>query len=397
VEFAVDDHVWQYLRLRLDTDTSAAKRWARRQALEDARNARGRRTDTVHRLNETIQVWRDAGKLGEALEAARDAVAATHLSGERPAEALALATLADLQADIGNIEEASALAEAACEVNGAAAPARALRCLGRVARQRGQADEGERKLEQALAAARQGRDAAEEARVVIEQALTFAHTDPARSIAAADEAFALCQHYQGRAAILWASLLTGASFARSNALLACGRAQEASDCLTEAARRASDDQALWLAWLSWLLGTAALALDERDERHAAIEASAEAIERFSAMSHHYGAGWSRLLLGRVYAGSDRLDEAVTSVSDALQTFQNCGDRLAEDEARRALSLLLRRRGHELQDPNDLEEAARIFQDLGDHANLAEVRVELAAAWPDQPVRRWKPSLRWRRR
>jgi tetratricopeptide (TPR) repeat protein len=393
VEFVVDDYVWQYLRLRMGPQISSATRTARRRALDDERNAGGRRPDTVRRLNETIQEWRDAGWLAEALEASRDAVATTQRSGDRPAEALALATLADLQAGIGNIEEAYALAEAACQVRGVAAPARALRCLARVARRRGQIDMAEKKLEEALATARQSGDAAEEVKILIERALTLALTvDRARSVVVADEAVALCHDHQVSASPLSASLFAGASFARSYALLDCGRAQEASDCLAKAVVRASDKQALWLAWMAWLRGRTALALGEH---RPAIEACMEAIERFGAMSHRFGDGCSRMLLGRVYAraGSDRLDEAIMLASDAMDTFGNCGDRSAEDEAKRLLSSLLHRRGHELLDVHDLEEAARISEVLGDDESLTEIRDELAATRPDPPARHWKALRR----
>ena len=393
VEFVVDDYVWQYLRLRMEPTISPATRTARRRALDDERNARGLRPDTVYRLNETIQEWRDAGWLAEALEASRDAVATTHRSGDRPAEALALATLADLQAGIGNIGEAYTLAEAACQVRGVAAPARALRCLGRVARRRVQIDEAEKKLEEALATARQSGDAAEEVKILIERALTLAITrDPASSVAVADEAVALCHEHQVSASPLGASLLAGASFARAYALLACRRAPEASDCLAKAVAGASDKQALWLAWMAWLRGRAALALEEH---RPAAEACMEAIERFGAMSHRFGDGCSRLLLARVYAraGSDRLDEAITLASDAMDTFGNCGDRSAEDEAKRLLSSLLRQRGRELRDVHDLEEAARFSEVLGDDASLTEIQVELAATRPDPPAQRWKALRR----
>jgi len=121
----------------------------------------------------------------------------------------------------------------------------------------------------------------------------------------------------------------------------------------------------------------------------------EAIERFGAMSHRFGDGCSRLLLARVYAraGSDRLDEAITLASDAMDTFGNCGDRSAEDEAKRLLSSLLRQRGRELRDVHDLEEAARFSEVLGDDASLTEIQVELAATRPDPPAQRWKALRR----
>lgn len=395
VEYAIEDHVRQYLRMRIMAETTAVRREERLSALKRARDTRGRGKDMAYLLNQTIQAWKDAGNLGRALEAAQNAVAVTHRSGDQTVAALALATLADLQADIGNLEEAHTLAEAACRrVNGGVAPARALRCLGMISRRRGQIIRSEKILDRALSAARRTRDTPEEVRVLIEKAATFALTrDRTRAIAVADEAVALCQDPQaGGTSTHWVSLLVGALFARSNALLACGRVAQAWTCLAEAAETASEDQALWRAWIAWLRGHTALKLNDR---RTAVKASVEAIDRFGAMSHRYGLGWSRLLLGMVYAdaGSNHLDEAITTVNDALETLQDCSDRSAEAEAKRDLASLLARRGQERTDAYDFEEAARIFEDLGDEsARLAAIRAELAALRPEPLGRRRNLAL-----
>jgi len=396
VEFIVDDYIWQYLRQRLARKIPSDQQAARRHELEVERKARLRR-DTMYRLNETIQELKDAGRLAEALEASRDAVAAADDSGDGYAQALALATLADLHAAIGNINEAYELADAACQVRDIPAPARALRCLGRVARRNGELDDSAKKLEEALAAARLNGDTAEQVRILTETTLTLAQTDnPARGLAVAGQAIALCHDDQQlSASTVGASLLAGASFARSYALLACGRPHDASDCLAEAVRRASDKQALWLAWMAWLRGRLAM---ELGEERAAVDACTEAIERFSAMSLRYGDGNSRLLLSGIYAraGSDRLDEAIALASDAVDTFQNCGDRSAEDEAKRLLASYLRRRGHEFSDVEDLEEARRISEVLGDDGDLAQIQGELAAVRSGPSASNWAGSLRRRR-
>lgn len=398
VEFIVDDYIWQYLRGKMARKVPPDEQAARRRELEAERKARSRRRDTMVRLNETIQELRDAGRLAEALEASRDAVAAADDSGDGYTQALALATLADLHAAIGNINEAYELADAACRVRDIPAPARALRCLGRVARRNGELDDSTKKLEEALTAARQSGDTAEQVRILTETTLTLAQTDsPARGVAAADEAIALCRDDPRlSASTVGASLLAGASFARGSALLACGRAHDAAECLAEAVLRASEKQALWLAWMAWLRGR--LAMELGDER-AAVAACTEAIERFSAMSLRYGDGSSRLLLSRIYADadSDRLDEAIALASDAVDTFQNCGDRAAEDAAKRLLAAYLRRRGQELSDPDDLAEARRISEVLGDDGDLAQIQGELAAVRSGPPApSNWAGTLRRRR-
>jgi tetratricopeptide (TPR) repeat protein len=397
VEFIVDDYIWQYLRRKMARKVPPDEQSARRRELEAERKARGRRRDTMHRLNETIQELRDAGRLAEALEASRDAVAAADDSGDGYAEALALATLADLHAAIGNINQAYELADAACRVRDIPAPPRALRCLGRVARRNGELDDSAKKLEEALTAAQRSGDTAEQIRILRETTLTLAHTgNPASGVAVADKAIGLCHDDPRlRASTLGGSLLAGASFARSYALLACGRAHDAGECLAEAVRRASEKQALWLAWMAWLRGRLAM---ELGEERAAIAACTEAIERFSAMSLRYGDGSSRLLLSRIYADadSDRLDEAIALASDAVDTFQNCGDRSAEYEAKRLLASYLRRRGQEFSDADDLEEARRISEVLGDDWDLAQIQGELAAVRSGPPASNWAGTLRRRR-
>lgn len=378
VEFVVDDHIWQYLRVKMAGKVPPDKQAARRRALEAKRKVRGGRPATVYRLNETIQELRDAGSIAEAIEASREAVAGAKRSGDRDAEALALATLADLHATIGNIQEAYELADAACWVRDAPAPARALRCLGRVARRLGELDESAKKLEEAFTAAQQSDDPAEQVRILREKAVTLANTDnPASGVAVADEAITLWRDHRLGGSAVWASLLAGASFARGYALLACGRLQEASDCLTEAVKSASEDQALWLAWMAWLRGRLAVTLGQE---RIAVDACTEAIERFSVMSLRYGDGTARLLLSGVYARADgkRLDEAIALASDAVDTFQNCGDRLAEAGAKRLLSSYLRQRGNELGGADDLAEAARISEALGDDVDVAEIERELVS-------------------
>lgn len=397
VEFIVDDYIWQYLRRRMARKVPPDEQAARRRELAAERKARSRRRDTMVRLNETIQELKDAGRLAEALEASRDAVAAADDSGDGYTQALALATLADLHAAIGNINEAYELADAACRVRDIPAPARALRCLGRVARRNGELDDSAKKLAEALTVARQSGDTAEQVRILVETTLTLAQTDsPASGVAAADKALALCRDDPRlSASTVGASLLAGASFARSSALLACGHAHDAGECLAEAVRRASEKQALWLAWMACLRGRLAM---ELGEERAAVAACTEAIERFSAMSLRYGDGSSRLLLSRIYADadSDRLDEAIALASDAVDTFQNCGDRAAEDEAKRLLAAYLRRRGQELSDADDLAEARRISEVLGDNWDLAQIQGELAAVRSGPPPSNWAGTLRRRR-
>jgi tetratricopeptide (TPR) repeat protein len=386
VEFSVDEHILPYLHQRMYTETSAGGRRERLDALTRARSARVEpETDIVRRLNQAVSEWKDSGRFAIAFGTARDALESAHESGQRWIEALALATIADLRLEIGNIAGARELAEAAVQLADGTGPARALRCLGRIMCQEGQPEAAQEFLDRALAEARRADDAAEEISALMELASALAMTaNESRSIAIADLAVASCRSRPDCAPLLAAAL-----YARAKALLFCSHAREARACLDEAVLAASDDRPLRRAWIDWLYGRASLKLDDH---RAAIGASSEAIESFGAMSHRYGVACSRLLLGAAYAtNDDQLAESIASVSDALETLQNCGDPYTESEAKHLLGSLLGRKARAGRDARDLEEAAKIFEDLDDDASLRALQEDFALGRRPAAARWWQPG------
>jgi tetratricopeptide (TPR) repeat protein len=381
VEFAVDEHILPYLRERMPGGqaerlrTVARVRAARRQ----------HQTPVVLQLNQTIGELRESGCLAEAFEAARSAVAYAHENRQSGLEALALATIADLRLEIGNIAGAYELAKAAESLDPSdPGPVRALRCLGSIMSRQNNLAAAHDFLGRALVEVQRVPDMVEQARILMEQASVFAVLPDLRqrSIPTADEAVELSR---GREDL--ATLVPTALYARSKALLACGEPAEARIGLDMALAVVSGTQPLVRAWIDGLYSQVMLELGKAD---AAITWSTDAIDRFGAISHRYGVACSRLTLGAAYAAysGDRLDEAVAAVSDALETLQNCEDPYVELKAKRMLADLLVRRGKAHHHRTDIQEADRIFEDLDDEVSRQKLQAELIA---DPPSSRRRPS------
>jgi hypothetical protein len=90
---------------------------------------------------------------------------------------------------------------------------------------------------------------------------------------------------------------------------------------------------------------------------------------------------SRLALAEAYdaGGDDHLAEALASVSDALETLQNCEDRVTERIAKQLLASLLARSGQAGDDRSDLQAVAALYQELGDDVRARNLRDELSSS------------------
>jgi tetratricopeptide (TPR) repeat protein len=196
--------------------------------------------------------------------------------------------------------------------------------------------------------------------------------DKGKSLMAADEAVNLCRRHES-----CNSLLPSALYGKSRAFLLCAMPQKAKEQLDEAAAVVSAGQPLVRAWIDLEYSKVALKLEQP---RSAIEASSRAIESFGSMSHRYGVACSRLALAEAYGadGDDHLAEALTWVSDALETLQNCEDRVTERIAKELLASLLARRGQKGNDRSDLQRVAALYQELGDDVRARNLRNELSA-------------------
>jgi tetratricopeptide (TPR) repeat protein len=377
VRFRVNEHILPYLQDKMPAGTLAEKQVGGLEVLERAQAER-RRSDgaVLAELNTTVWALKDSGKIVAAFDLVRNAVASAQENQNPRLQALALATMSDLRVEIGNISGALELAEAAVRAAPEGGPARVLRCLGLVRGRQEEFGAAQDHLDQALARARQAedRDRAEEVRILCEQAYTFALTQAkGKSSMAADEAVGLCRKHED-----CASLLPSALYGKGRALLLCGMPQQAREQLDQAAVVTSAEQPLVRAWIDLEYSNAALKLKQPG---AAIEAGSRAIEGFGAMSHRYGVACSRLALAQAYnsEGEDYLTEALASVSDALETLQNCEDRVTERIAKQLLASLLARRGQAGKSRSDLWKVAALYQELGDDVRARNIRDELKSS------------------
>jgi len=383
VRFEVHEHVLEYALARMRAETKKGERRDRLAALARARDARMRRAnDLAWRLNADIPAWKDEGRLDKALDEARDALSIAQESGRTREVALALATLGDIQLELGNTDEAWEMAQATRSIDDQQPQARALRCMGKVMRRMRKLDLAQQYLADAMTAARETNDIAEQIRTLVEQSAVLALVEQgtapapeiAQSVALADKAISLCQERGHHS-----SLITAALWARGNALMNCGQAPEALAVLNRAAHTASDDQALWRTWVSWLRAKAAL---ETGHLTDAADFASEAIDSFGTMAHRFGIAHCKLVLGRLCLAESRLNEAITLLTDALRIFQNCNDLWTEADAKRTLATALLKADRRSEAVHLLQDAARDFKNLGDETSLAAVSSDLVRFRPN---------------
>jgi hypothetical protein len=361
VKFKVNEHLLPYLQDKISTDTLAEKRADGRAVLNRARaDRKWQDSGILFDLNSKVWTLKESGEISAAFDLVRNAVAMAQENRRSDLEALALATMADLRLEIGNIAGAGELAEASISANPSAAPARALRCLGVFMSLQGELGPAQDRLDEALGKARHTRDLADEIRILIEQANVFAlNAGKNKSLAAADQAVKLCHRHSD-----CARLLPSALYGKSKALAQCKSPREAMACLDQAASAVSSDQSLVRAWIDWLYSKVAL---ELHRPKVAVEACRRSLDAFGSMSHRYGVARSRLVLAGAYASGsdDHLAEALAAVSDALETLQNCEDPFAQRDAKQLLRSLLVRRDRAGDGRPGPQAAAPPYWDLGD--------------------------------
>jgi tetratricopeptide (TPR) repeat protein len=377
VEYAVNEHIWADLtnqvRMTDGPDEQSERPGPTAQQPADRRQ---QEDDIIHQLNQGIWELRNAGDISAAFESARHAAAIARKNENSRLEALALATIADLRLEIGNITGAHELARAAETLDPGSAPARALRCLGSILRMQEEAEYARSYLDRALLAARRDGDIAEEACTLVAQALLPAPLqDRESSSIVADRAIALIARHPDLTA-----LQPTAHLARAEALLEHGQIREARAGLSRVAKMLSSSQPLVRAWLDLLYARTAIAGGSIDE---AVQRSAAAIEEFGVISHRYGVARARLTLGLAHAARPgiNLAKAVRDTSEALETLQNCDDPFIATTAKQQLAGLLIKQGTADNSAADLEAAEKILESLGDEENLSELRAILAPIRP----------------
>jgi tetratricopeptide (TPR) repeat protein len=321
--FHVLDRVYEYARTRA-TGLPDAERNRLLRKVETARRARHReRAETDLQLH--VYHLKDLGNLNEALDVARAALALAQDNADRPARELALATLAEINAELGNAADVTGLVPGPARGLGAQAIIRTERYVALTLRRQFRLPQALRRLTRALQlldAANLDRplDSNERIRTLRERAIAHALGDsPLDGLADLQRIESTLE----RTSALEDQHRPGISWAEGTIYDYADRHDEAERAMhrgLESAERTG--QRLWQAWL--LHGRGRLALDHGETRQCRQDAG-RALELFAGMQHRYGTAHCRLIIGRAYAREDALVTASATFEETLETLSICDD------------------------------------------------------------------------
>jgi tetratricopeptide (TPR) repeat protein len=355
--FLVPEHVQLYARLRGRSALSAAEERAAQERLA-ARTQFRRSTDPLAGIRTQVQAAVSKGQLLAAIRAAREAVALAREQGNPVAEGLALASLAEVRAELGNFDSAEDLARMALadQLRSDLAEARARRCLGRLHRRLRQLNRAVDEL--TLAAGKASRDAEEQVLIYRELAVAQALAgNPDAAAQALDRALRLLADQPTEA------LRPGVYWAASVVYEAAGSYQDSARAVRIGYRAAAESgHELWLGWLRHRAAHLGLHHHPTGDLRLVRRHARAAVEIFGRINHRYGKAYARLILGEAWLRDNRVSEAVAQLEEASENLLNCGDRWAGAECARLLAIA---RGTTQESARLLRMASRVFIDLGD--------------------------------
>lgn len=338
---------------------------------------------------ERVETAGDAVKAGSAMTAGSvvDSLAAAdsreELARARAEEGLALAALAEVNGELGWMEDSRQYAEAALETNTSRCRPRALRCLGVVHARAGRLDEAQRDLDAAVEAADKLTDRWESIRTLRDLALIQAqrgrHDDARESIL---DAVRRCppSDDSGRRrlpGVLWAQ----------GAVLQAGHQLDEADRVLDRAEGMFADPGLHQGlWLPWIRHQRALVALEQRRYGRSREHAQRASQAFRDMNHRYGIAHCRMVIGRAYLDEGNEQAATSILEEAVQTFGGCGDRWIEAECRCWLGEAHLSAGRLKAAAEAFVRAAQDFHDLGDIRSRGRARARLGVA---DARRRWE--------
>ncbi|MBV1856510.1 tetratricopeptide repeat protein [Catellatospora tritici] len=360
--FRVLEHVWAYARARMGQHRPVEAL----QRLEDLQQAR-MELDLRDLLRDEVYTEFERGKLSWALRNARRALARarenleqtrreldqanngdpvvtsreatrtlTRHNQAREAEALVLAALAEVLAELGGVDDVIEVAESALGAQSSQARARALRCKGKALRRQRRFLEAREVLHLALEVAG-NEPQSEQIRILRELAITVSSLHRfEEGMAAVQRALSRCEQAEVlgnlRASILWAkSVLLFDEFKQTGDPQWLQAAEETLDTAAETAEKHA--QLLWLAWVDHQRARVKRAQGRFD---VARSIAYQAIEGFAHMRHRYGSARCRLEIGLTYLDQGLPQEALPLLEEARQTFSFCGDRWIEADTVKAL-------------------------------------------------------------
>lgn len=384
--FHVHEPVLEYARALLERETVPEQRASLQAALRHATDLRNRRY-TPRSIEREILGPLESGDLMEALHRAKDAVTHGRDSGDRAQEATALAALAQVQCELGNLQEAEELARTASRMAEPFAARRALHCLGVLHRRMRQFAAGVEFLGKALETAVE-EDDEETVRILCALATLQAESDAPAALATVDRARAAALAVAEGGAALDAGLL----WTRGRVLRKQQQWPQAESALADGhAAAVEQGQVLWSAWTSHEIASC---MFERDELTGAEQHAVQALSAFADLQHRYGVARCRLLLGRIFIDQDRRADASRVLGVALKDFQSCGDPWSEAESARVLAGVRAREDRSADAMRLFGEAASGFAQLDDEPTLILVYREWAIGnW----LSLWRRVDRWRRR
>jgi tetratricopeptide (TPR) repeat protein len=321
--FHVLDRVFEYARTRAaELPQPERSRLLRR--MQTAARARHReRADTDLQLH--VYQLKDSGNLNEALDVARAALALAQDNGDEPARELAIATLAEINAELGNAADVTGLGFGSVRGPGAQAVVRIERYKALALRRQFRLPQAVHRLTRAL----QLLDAANLDRVLdgnerirtlreraIAQALGDSPLDGLKDLQRIESVLL-------RTPALEERHRPGVSWAEGTIYDYADRHEDAERAMRRGLESAGrSDQRLWQAWL--LHGRGRLALDHGETRESRQDAG-RALELFAGMQHRYGTAHCRLIIGRAHARDDALATASATFEETLETLSICDD------------------------------------------------------------------------
>lgn len=383
--FRARQQVLNFAQRKLLANTDESDRAERQASLARERQERHRR-ELSRSVTGDILNSQEKGDFTSALDRARDAIALAREQNDAAGESLALAALAEIQAELGYTSEADELAEAARRNGDQDSQPRALRVLGKVRRRWRQLEAADKHLQDGLRLAEANRDLPEMTRILREWAAVQAEgASPEAALATAERAVLAAADQPETGALL----IAGSRWAEGRARLRLGQHELAAETLRHAlADATAARQRMWQAWIHCELGRVEFA---RDDLARAQEHANHGLDLFAGMRHRYGVAYCRLLLGQIYAKRPGRSDASRLLAEAVDTFQNCGDPWIEAEATLVLAEVRASQDRSRDAIRLLDNAATAFADLDDHSSLGRVRLQRLKSMGQWVARRWRPA------
>jgi tetratricopeptide (TPR) repeat protein len=384
--FSVAEHVKPYVRTRLYAETGPDVRYSAVASLERARRQHGTPRPDID-LRNHVSYLLEAGQLTGALNVARQVLGwaqqranAARTDDERHQAkqevGLALVTLAEVNVELGWLEQARQDAEASQQTRTDACRPRALACLGSVHARNHRFAQAEICLSEAVSASNELGATPEAIRAMRDLAVVQARQGRAdEALATIKKAFELSgsQPDVGRRRLL------GVLWAKGAVMLARGEPAEAERVFLEAESICGDQTVVQGLWLPWIRHGLALAARAQHNYAHSRELAMQASQGFRDMHHRYGVGNCRMVVGWSYLDQSNATQAIQVLEDAVQTLGGCGDRWLQATCRMWLAKAhLTARDYRMA-ALELSQADQTFHDLGDDVGRGEARALAATA------------------